>query len=82
MPPSPPPPLPPPFYPSCCQVGIFASAESSQAADMVDVLCKEMQVRGQRAHAAAAAGVEYRAAALLCTPWLPACACPPALPIS
>lgn len=49
---------------------------------MVDVLCKEMQVRGQRAHAAAAAGVEYRAAALLCTPWLPACACPPALPIS
>lgn len=27
------------------QVGVFASAESSQAAEMVDVLCKEMEVR-------------------------------------
>lgn len=31
------------IYNSTGLVGIFASAESSQAADMVDVLCKEMQ---------------------------------------
>lgn len=30
------------------QVGVFASAESSQAGDMVDVLCTEMQVRWAR----------------------------------
>lgn len=29
-------------------VGVFASAESGRAADMVDVLCKEMQARGRR----------------------------------
>ncbi len=36
----------PSLPPSCLQVGVFASAESSQAGEMVDVLCKEMQVKG------------------------------------
>ena len=37
----------PALPPSCPQVGVFASAESSQAAEMVDVLCNEMQVKGR-----------------------------------
>ena len=34
------------IYNSTGLVGIFASAESSQAGEMVDVLCKEIQVGG------------------------------------
>ena len=43
--PFPHPPCPPPLPSPAPQVGVFASAESSQAAEMVDVLCKEMEVQ-------------------------------------
>lgn len=59
------------------QVGIFASAESSQAAEMVDVLCKEMQVRGlPHAHRAQGAHSEHCPSSSHCP-----CACTPHPPL-